>query len=173
MTSGGRQRRDGSSKRVQLTSGDHGGPKDKKSKGRRKTSGLDGKASHAARLREVERFRDSIRAAEQRRTAHKDSPEAAPPADVQQHTPAQAAQDSHPIEGRADADTVLQVHLAACIQAAQDQNWALLSDHARHLAEAAEQLNAQARAGESSQQQDDDAVQPRPGTGREASGQRG
>lgn len=30
MTSGNRQRRDGSSKRVQLTSGDHGGPKDRK-----------------------------------------------------------------------------------------------------------------------------------------------
>ncbi|MFE7614362.1 hypothetical protein [Streptomyces sp. NPDC057496] len=32
MTSGNRQRRDGSSKRVRLTSGDHGGPKDKKGK---------------------------------------------------------------------------------------------------------------------------------------------
>lgn len=32
MTSGHRQRRDGSPKRVQLTSGDHGGPKDKKGK---------------------------------------------------------------------------------------------------------------------------------------------
>ncbi|MFD8222972.1 hypothetical protein ACFV16_02195 [Streptomyces massasporeus] len=32
MTSGNRQRRDGSVKRVQLTSGDHGGPKDKKAK---------------------------------------------------------------------------------------------------------------------------------------------
>ncbi|MFD5014622.1 hypothetical protein [Streptomyces chartreusis] len=32
MTSGYRQRRDGSPKRVQLTSGDHGGPKDKKGK---------------------------------------------------------------------------------------------------------------------------------------------
>ncbi|MFI1701462.1 hypothetical protein ACH419_36655 [Streptomyces bobili] len=138
MTSGKRQRRDGSSKRVQLTSGDHGGPKDKKSKGRRKVSGLNGKASRAARLREVERFRDSIRAAEQRRTAYKDSPAAAPPDGVQQHTP---AQDSRPVEGRADADTVLQVHLAACIQAAQDQNWALLSDRARRLAEAAEQMN--------------------------------
>lgn len=146
MTSGGRQRRDGSSKRVQLTSGDHGGPKDKKSKGRRKTSSLDGKASRAARLREVERFRDSIRAAEQRRTARQDSPAAAPPAGVEQHTSAQ--------EGRADADTVLQVHLAACVQAAQDQNWALLSDSARCLAEAAEQLNAQVRAGESTHQDD-------------------
>ncbi|MFF5373000.1 hypothetical protein [Streptomyces sp. NPDC013187] len=32
MTSGNRQRRDGSSKRVQLTSGDHSGPKKKKGK---------------------------------------------------------------------------------------------------------------------------------------------
>ncbi|MEF3117584.1 hypothetical protein [Streptomyces chrestomyceticus] len=32
MTSGNRQRPDGSSKRAQLTSGDHGGPKDKKGK---------------------------------------------------------------------------------------------------------------------------------------------
>ncbi|MEU3950070.1 hypothetical protein ACS0VI_29455 [Streptomyces sp. H28] len=32
MTSGNRQRRDGSAKRVQLTSGDHSGPKDKKAK---------------------------------------------------------------------------------------------------------------------------------------------
>lgn len=32
MTSRNRQRRDGSPKRVQLTSGDHGGPKDKKGK---------------------------------------------------------------------------------------------------------------------------------------------
>ncbi|MEU9402706.1 hypothetical protein [Streptomyces sp. SID4985] len=32
MTSDDRQRRDGSSKRARLTSGDHGGPKDKKGK---------------------------------------------------------------------------------------------------------------------------------------------
>ncbi|MGP3990823.1 hypothetical protein [Streptomyces sp. 3N207] len=32
MTSGNRQRRDGSRKQVQLTSGDHGGPKEKKGK---------------------------------------------------------------------------------------------------------------------------------------------
>lgn len=32
MTQGDRQRRDGTTKRVQLTSGDHSGPKDKKAK---------------------------------------------------------------------------------------------------------------------------------------------
>lgn len=32
MTSGNRQRRDGTAKRAQLTSGDHGGPKDKRGK---------------------------------------------------------------------------------------------------------------------------------------------
>ncbi|MGW1544442.1 hypothetical protein ACWCPM_30155 [Streptomyces sp. NPDC002309] len=32
MTSGNRQRRDGTSKRAQLTSGDHRGPKDKRGK---------------------------------------------------------------------------------------------------------------------------------------------
>ncbi|MER5917959.1 hypothetical protein ABT124_48775 [Streptomyces sp. NPDC001982] len=141
MTSGGRQRRDGSSKRVQLTSGDHGGPKDgKKSKGRRKTSSLGGEASRAAGLREVERFRESIRAAEQRRAARQDSPAAAPPAGAGQHIPAK--------EHLADADTALQVHLAACIRAARNHDWGLLSDSARHLAEAADRLDAEARSGE-------------------------
>ncbi|MFE1987662.1 hypothetical protein [Streptomyces mirabilis] len=142
MTSGGRQRRDGSSKRVQLTSGDHGGPKDKKSKGRRKTSTPGGKASRAASLREVERFRESIRAAEQRRAARQDSPTAAPPADAEEHL--------------ADSDTALQVHLTACIQAAQNQDWGLLKDSARQLAETAARFDAEARSGQGTQQ--DDAV---------------
>ncbi|MER5698393.1 hypothetical protein ACWDBO_45250 [Streptomyces mirabilis] len=144
MKSGGRQRRDGSSKRVQLTSGDHGGPKDKKSKGRRKTSPPGGKASRAASLREVERFRESIRAAEQRRAARQDSPTEAPPADTEQHTPAE--------EHLAASDAALQVHLAACIQAAQNQDWGLLKDTARQLAEAAAQLNAETRSGQGTQQ---------------------
>ncbi len=110
MSRGGRQRRDGSSKRVQLTSGDHGGPKDKKPKGARKPT-AQGDGSRAAKLREVERFREGIRAAEQRRTARQDSPATAPAADADQHTPAP--------EPPADTDTKLQTHLAACIQAAQ------------------------------------------------------
>ncbi|MEV7871426.1 hypothetical protein AB0P17_36220 [Streptomyces sp. NPDC088124] len=146
MTSGGRQRRDGSSKRVQLTSGDHGGPKDKKPKGQRKTSSLGGKASRAARLREVERFRASIRAAEQRRTARQDSPTVAPPAGTEQHTPAK--------EQPADADTALQVHLAACVQAAHNHAWGLLRDSARQLAEAADLLDAEARSGDGTRQDD-------------------
>ncbi|BDM74869.1 hypothetical protein HEK616_83800 (plasmid) [Streptomyces nigrescens] len=140
MTSGGRQRRDGSSKRVQLTSGDHGGPKDKKSKGQRKTSSLGSKASRAARLREVERFRGSIRAAEQRRAARQGSPAVTPPAGTEQHTPTK--------EHLADADTALQVYLAACIRAAHDHNWGLLRDSACQLAEAAARLGAEARSGE-------------------------
>ncbi|MFD7608366.1 hypothetical protein ACFWAN_49850 [Streptomyces mirabilis] len=148
MTSGGRQRRDGSFKRVQLTSGDHGGPKDKKPKGRRKTSTPGGKASRAASLREVERFRESIRAAEQRRAALQDSPTAAPPADTEQHTPAE--------EHLADSDTALQVHLTACIQAAQNQDWGLLKDSARQLAETAARCDTEARSGRGTHQ--DDAV---------------
>ncbi len=106
------------------------GPKDKKSKGRRKTSPPGGKASRAASLREVERFRQvPIRAAEQRRAARQDSPTEAPPADTEQHTPAE--------EHLAASDAALQVHLAACIQAAQNQDWGLLKDTARQLAEAA------------------------------------
>lgn len=116
MTSGGRQRRDGSSKRVQLTGGDHGGPKDKKSKGRRKTSPRRESLARRNPAR-VERFRESIRAAEQRRTARQDSPTAAPPAYTEEHL--------------ADSDTTLQVHLAACVQAAQNQDWGLLKDSAR------------------------------------------
>lgn len=148
MTSGGRQRRDGSSKRVQLTSGDHGGPKDKKSKGRRKTSSLGAKASSAARLREVERFRESIRAAEQRRAARQDSPAVTPPVEAEQHTRA--------TEHLAEANTALQVHLAACIRAAQGHDWGLLRDSACQLAEAAARLDAEARSGEGTHQ--DDAV---------------
>jgi hypothetical protein len=136
MTSGGRQRRDGSSKRVQLTSGDHGGPKDKKPKGQRKTSSLGGKASPAARLREVERFRESIRAAEQRRAARPDSPALTPPVDMEQPARAKAH--------LAEADTALQVYLAACIRAAQDHDWGLLRDSACQLAEAAARLDAEA-----------------------------
>ncbi|MEW2400337.1 hypothetical protein [Streptomyces sp. NPDC046862] len=146
MTSSGRQRRDGSAKRVQLTSGDHGGPKDKKSKRARKSTTLGGKASRAARLREVERFRESIRAAEQRRTARQDSPTVAPPAGTEQHTLAK----EHP----ADADTPLQVHLAACIQAAHNHDWGLLRDSARQLAEAADRLDAEARSGDGTRQDD-------------------
>lgn len=37
MARGDRQRRDGTAKRVQLTSGDHGGPKDKKGRKPRET----------------------------------------------------------------------------------------------------------------------------------------
>jgi hypothetical protein len=147
MTSGGRQRRDGSSKRVQLTSGDHGGPKDKKSKGARRSTTLGGKASRAARLREVERFRESIRAAEQRRTARQDSSTVAPAADTADTEP---LTEDHP----ADADTALQVHLAACIQAAHNHNWGLLRDSALHLAKAADRLDAEARSGDGSRQDD-------------------
>ncbi|OQD51944.1 hypothetical protein BM536_037065 [Streptomyces phaeoluteigriseus] len=146
MTSGGRQRRDGSSKRVQLTSGDHGGPKDKKPKGQRKTSSLGGEASRAARLCEVERFRDSIRAAEQRRAARPDSPAVTPPVDMEQPVRAK--------EHLADANTVLQVHLAACVRAAQDQDWSLLRDSACQLAEAAARLDAEARPGRNTHQDD-------------------
>ncbi|WP_329266833.1 hypothetical protein [Streptomyces sp. NBC_01451] len=78
MTSGGRQRRDGSAKRVQLTSGDHGGPKDKK-KNRRKTTSPSGTAARAAVLREVNRFRQAIQDAEQRRTARQSSQAQDPP----------------------------------------------------------------------------------------------
>ncbi|MEU5255139.1 hypothetical protein [Streptomyces longwoodensis] len=138
MTSGGRQRQDGSSKRVQLTSGDHGGPKDKKSKGRRKTSLPGGKASRAASLREVERFRESIRAAEQRRTARENSPKTAPPAGTEQHTQAK----EHPV----DTGTALKAHLTACIQAVDNHDWVLLRDSARQLAEAADYFSAQARS---------------------------
>lgn len=140
MTSSGRQRRDGSAKRVQLTSGDHGGPKDKKPKGSRKSTALGGKTSRAARLREVERFRESIRAAEQRRTARQGSPAVTSPAGTEQHTPSE----EHP----AEADTTLQVHLAACIQAAHNHDWGLLRDSARQLAEAADRLDADARPGD-------------------------
>ncbi|MDX3761602.1 hypothetical protein [Streptomyces sp. AK02-04a] len=103
-----------------------------------------GKASRAASLREVERFRESIRAAEQRRAARQDSPTEAPPADTEQHTPAE--------EHLAASDAALQVHLAACIQAAQNQDWGLLKDTARQLAEAAAQLNAETRSGQGTQQ---------------------
>ncbi|MER5917209.1 hypothetical protein ABT124_44465 [Streptomyces sp. NPDC001982] len=144
MVRGGRQRRDGSSKRVQLTSGDHGGPKDKKSKGARKSTTEGGKASRAASLREVGRFRESIRAAEQRRTARQDSPAVAPPTDADQHTPA--------LEGPADAGTALQVHLAACIQAAHDHDWSGLAARARQLAEAADRLDAETRPREGTRQ---------------------
>ncbi|WP_143651085.1 hypothetical protein [Streptomyces phaeoluteigriseus] len=72
MTSGGRQRRDGSAKRVQMTSGDHGRPKDKK-KTRRKTTSPSGTAARAAVLREVDRFRRAIQEAEQRRAARQAS----------------------------------------------------------------------------------------------------
>ncbi|MET7608968.1 hypothetical protein [Streptomyces avermitilis] len=137
MTRGGRQRRDGSSKRVQLTSGDHGGPKDKKSKSARKpTVQGGGNASRAAKLREVERFREAIRAAEQRRTGRQGFPDTAPAADADQHAP-----DPEPLT---DADTTLQAHLAACIQAAQTHDWSGLAAHARQLADAADRLDAQA-----------------------------
>jgi hypothetical protein len=136
MTRGGRQRRDGSSKRVQLTSGDHGGPKDKKSKSARKPTVQGGKASRAAKLREVERFREAIRAAEQRRTARQDSPGTAPAADADQHAPDP--------ESLTDADTTLHAHLAACVQAAQTHDWSGLAAHARRLADAADRLGAEA-----------------------------
>ncbi|MBO0651256.1 hypothetical protein J1792_00030 [Streptomyces triculaminicus] len=75
MTSRGRQHWDGSAKRVQLTSGDHSGPKDKKKpKVNRKGKGLSAEEKRAAELREVERFRQSIRASELRRKAREEVP---------------------------------------------------------------------------------------------------
>lgn len=75
MTSRGRQYRDGSAKRVQLTSGDHSGPKDKKKpKANRKGRGLSAEEKRAAELREVERFRQSIRASELRRKTREEVP---------------------------------------------------------------------------------------------------
>ncbi|MFI8242555.1 hypothetical protein ACIF83_35775 [Streptomyces sp. NPDC085866] len=138
MTGRRRQRRDGSSKRVQLTSGDHGGPKDKKSKGRRaKTIRPGGQAARAAGLREVERFRESIRAAEQRRAARREPTSTAPlPADTDQ----QMAGQGHPV----DAHGALRFHLTQCLQAAQDHNWSLLRDSTSQLSQAAERLEAEA-----------------------------
>ncbi|MEU5196119.1 hypothetical protein AB0G86_19015 [Streptomyces scabiei] len=121
---------------MQLTSGDHGGPKGKKSKSARKPTVQGGKESRAATLREVERFREAIRAAEQRRTARQDSSGTAPAADAGQHAP-----DPEPLT---DADTTLQAHLAACIQAAQTHDWSGLAAHARRLADAADRLDAKA-----------------------------
>lgn len=138
MTSGRRQRRDGSSKRVQLTSGDHGGPKDKKSKGRRsKTISPGGQAGRAAGLREIERFRESIRAAEQRRAARRDStsPASLPADDQQQMTVEEPAAEAH---------AALRVHLARCLQAVQDHDWSLLRDSASRLSRAAADLEATA-----------------------------
>ncbi|MGW1988474.1 hypothetical protein ACWCPJ_39610 [Streptomyces collinus] len=129
MVKSGWQRRDGSSKRVQLTSGDHGGPKGKKSKGAGKSTPLGGKA---ARLREVERFRESIRAAEQRRLARQ-----TPPADTDQPAPTPARP--------TDARIALQGHLTACIQAAHDHDWSELAAYARQLAETADRLNAESQ----------------------------
>ncbi|WP_107122144.1 hypothetical protein [Streptomyces sp. DSM 15324] len=139
MTSGDRQRRDGSSKRVRLTSGDHGGPKEKKAKGRRKTITPGGKGTRAAGLREVERFRESIRAAEQRRAARQVAPAAAAPAEPDRIAPVQ--------ESHAKADTALQTHLAACLRAAEDQDWNLLKDSAYRLAAAARRLETEVRSG--------------------------
>ncbi|MGW3209006.1 hypothetical protein [Streptomyces sp. NPDC001135] len=137
MTSGRRQRRDGSSKRVQLTSGDHSGPKDKKSKGRRaKTISPGGQAARAAGLREVERFRESIRAAEQRRAARRDSTSAAPLPDANQ----QMASEEHLV----DAHSALRLHLTQCLQAAQNHDWSRLKGSAEQLAHAAAHLEAQA-----------------------------
>ncbi|WP_157881128.1 hypothetical protein [Streptomyces griseoruber] len=138
MTSGDRQRRDGSSKRVRLTSGDHGGPKDKKAKGRRKTIAPGGKGTRAAGLREVERFRESIRAAEQRRAARQAAPVAVPRADAER-----TAVQEGPVKG----DSALEVYLAACLRAAEDQEWGLLKESARQLAVAAGRLEAEARSG--------------------------
>ncbi|MFI1510253.1 hypothetical protein [Streptomyces sp. NPDC020597] len=124
---------------MQLTSGDHGEPKDKKSKSPRKPTVQGGKGSRAAKLREVERFREAIRAAEQRRTARQDSPSTA-------LRPTQAG--THQILGhsptRTDADTTLQAHLAACIQAVQTHDRSGLAAHARRLADAADRLDAKA-----------------------------
>ncbi|MEU1519945.1 hypothetical protein ABZ490_48880 [Streptomyces sp. NPDC005811] len=149
MTSGDRQRRDGSSKRVRLTSGDHGGPKDKKAKGRRKTIAPGGKGTRAAGLREVERFRESIRAAEQRRAARQAAPVAASPADTERIRPAQ--------EGHAKAETALKTYLAACLRAAEDQDWGLLKDSARQLAVAAGRLEAEAGSGRGARRDDTSA----------------
>ncbi|MET9914908.1 hypothetical protein ABZZ74_51060 [Streptomyces sp. NPDC006476] len=138
MTSGRRQRRDGSPKRVQLTSGDHGGPKGKKSKGRpAKTISPGGQAARAAVLREVERFRESIRAAEQRRAAPRD------PASAEQlpaGTDQQVTEQGDPV----DAHAALRAHLTQCLQAAQEHNWGLLRDSARQLAQVAELFEADA-----------------------------
>ncbi|MFJ5035962.1 hypothetical protein ACIQB5_50220 [Streptomyces sp. NPDC088560] len=143
MTNGRRQRRDGSSKRVQLTSGDHGGPKDKKSKGRRsKTISPGGQAARAAGLREIERFRESIRAAEQRRTARRNSTSPAPlPADNQH----QMAAEEH--AATAEAHAALHVHLERCLQAVQDHDWSLLKDSASQLSRSAAFLEATAESG--------------------------
>ncbi|MFD3585744.1 hypothetical protein [Streptomyces sp. NPDC058683] len=148
---------------MQLTSGDHGGPKDKKPQSARKSTTPGGKASRAAHLREGGRFRESIRAAEQRRTARQDSPAAAPPAGPDQHPPAP----EHP----ADADTALQAHLAACIQAAQTHDWNKLAARARQLAEAAGRQGAEARPRESTRQHSETgqahrSCTVRPGPGR-------
>jgi hypothetical protein len=63
-------------------------------------------------------------------------------------SPAGTEQHTLPEEHPADADTTtLQVHLAACIQAAHNHDWGLLRDSARQLAEAADRLDVDARPG--------------------------
>jgi hypothetical protein len=61
-------------------------------------------------------------------------------AGTEQRTPSE----EHP----AEADTTLQVHLDACIQAAHNRDWGLLRESARQLAEAADRLDVDARPGD-------------------------
>ncbi|EDY52624.1 conserved hypothetical protein [Streptomyces clavuligerus] len=68
MTSGNRQRRDGSSKRVQLTSGDHSGPRDKKGK-RPRVAKVDRAQRKAATSRAWKELFDRLSEVKQREQA--------------------------------------------------------------------------------------------------------
>lgn len=69
MAMGDRQRRDGAAKRVQLTSGDHGGPKDKKARKSRvaKPDGAQRRASAAKEWKKLFARMDEMRQREARR----------------------------------------------------------------------------------------------------------
>ncbi|SRR5690606_33453086 len=72
MTSGNRQRRDGSAKRVQLTSGDHSGPKDKKKAKKPRVSRPDRAQRKAATGRAWTELFDRLREVKQREQARSD-----------------------------------------------------------------------------------------------------
>ena len=71
MTSGDRQKRDGSAKRVQLTSGDHSGPKDTKAK-RPRVGRPDRAQRKAATGRAWTELFDRLREVKQREQARSD-----------------------------------------------------------------------------------------------------
>ncbi|MEV7252577.1 hypothetical protein [Streptomyces cyaneofuscatus] len=139
MAMGDRQRRrDGVMKRVQLTSGDHGGKNTGgRAKGKNKRPPLSKAERQAQAQRQVETFRQNIRASEQRRKDRQSSGSA--PAVEPQSTDGESASTG---ERLTYAYGVLLARVSSYGKAMDSGSWETLDEEAVKVAAAAAELEA-------------------------------